>query len=159
MEILQAEKEDAVEILALQKLAFLSEARIYNDYTLPPLVQTLAELEEDFTRKTFLKAVSGGSIVGSVNGCMDSNICRIGRLVVHPALQGRGIGTRLMHSIEAVFSDAGFWEVFTGELSLGNMRLYKRLGYQVRKKERFSDNRFAVVFLRKSGTVDITGPT
>lgn len=153
MKILQAEKYDAEEILALQKLAFLSEARIYDDYTLPPLVETLAELEENFTCKTFLKAVSGGSIVGSVNGCMAGTVCRIGRLMVHPALQGRGIGTSLMHAIEAVFADAGSWEVFTGELSLGNMRLYKRLGYQVYKKERFPGNRFAVVFLRKSGAV------
>lgn len=149
MEILQSKKNDAGEILALQKLAFLSEARIYNDFTLPPLVQTLAELEEDFARKTFLKAVSGKSIVGSVNGCMAGTICHIGRLMVHPALQGRGIGTRLMQAIETVFADAGSWEVFTGELSLDNIRLYKRLGYQVQKKERFPGNRFAMIFLRK----------
>jgi hypothetical protein len=40
MIIEQAGVEDAGEILRLQKLAYQSEARIYNDYTIPPLLQT-----------------------------------------------------------------------------------------------------------------------
>jgi hypothetical protein len=34
--------EDAEEILALQKLAYVSEAEIIDDFTIPPLHQTLA---------------------------------------------------------------------------------------------------------------------
>jgi ribosomal protein S18 acetylase RimI-like enzyme len=149
MEIHVAEITDALEILSLQKFAYLSEAKIYNDYSLPPLTQTVAELAAEFDRKTILKAVSGGLIVGSVNGFMVEGCCHIGRLMVHPALQGRGIGTRLMHAIEEIFADADSWEVFTGELSIRNIRLYKKLGYRVERKERFAGNRFAVVFMRK----------
>jgi len=39
MLIEQANVVDAQEILALQKLAYQSEATIYNDYTLPPLME------------------------------------------------------------------------------------------------------------------------
>lgn len=40
-----AVSEDAAAILALQKLAYQSEARLYDDYSLPPLTQTLPEMQ------------------------------------------------------------------------------------------------------------------
>jgi GNAT superfamily N-acetyltransferase len=141
---------DAAEILALQKLAYLSEAKLYNDYAIPPLIQTIEELVADFGRKTFLKVVEGGRIVGSVNGFMKGGRCLIGRLMVHPDIQGRGIGTLLMKAIEAGFPDVRSWELFTGELSVKNIRLYERLGYRVVRKEPFPGNRYAVVFMAKT---------
>ncbi len=150
LEVLRATVADAAEILALQKLAYLSEAELYDDYTIPPLTQTIKELTADFDRKTFLKAVEDGQIVGSVNGFMTGDRCQIGRLMVHPDFQGRGIGTRLMTAVEAVFADARAWELFTGELSVKNIRLYERLGYRVVRKEPFPGSRFAVVIMRKT---------
>lgn len=41
MIIERASLEDAKEILELQKLAYVSEAEIYNDYSIPPMMQTL----------------------------------------------------------------------------------------------------------------------
>lgn len=43
-EIGKATVEDAVEILALQRLEYQSEAHIYGDWMLPPLIQTLEEI-------------------------------------------------------------------------------------------------------------------
>ncbi len=149
-EIVRANAADAAEILALQKLAYLSEAELYDDYTIPPLTQTIEELTADFERKTILKAVQDGRIVGSVNGFIKEDRCLIGRLMVHPDFQGRGIGTRLMTAVEAVFADARAWEVFTGELSVKNIRLYERLGYRVVRKELFPGSRFGVVFMEKT---------
>jgi hypothetical protein len=63
VEILQATVADAPEILALQKLAYLSEAELYKDFTIPPLTQTIEELIADFVRKTFLKAFEDGCII------------------------------------------------------------------------------------------------
>src|ERR1017187_8946652 len=45
-----AAKSDAPEILALQKIAYQSEAELYGDDSLPALQQTLEELENDFER-------------------------------------------------------------------------------------------------------------
>ena len=47
---LRADKSDAPEILALQKIAYQSEAEIYGDDSLPALQQTLEDLENDFER-------------------------------------------------------------------------------------------------------------
>jgi len=150
MEILKADVVDAPEILALQKCSYLSEAKRYNDFSIPPMTQTEVELTADFSRKTVLKAVEGGRIVESVNGFLKGDRCLIGRLMVHPDFQGRGIGTRLMAAIETRFGEARTWELFTGELSIENIRLYERLGYRIIRKERFEGSRFSVVFLEKT---------
>ncbi len=149
-EIARASAADAAEILALQKLAYLSEAELYNDYAIPPLTQTIGELVTDFGRKTFLKAVEEGRIIGSVNGFMKGDRCLVGRLMVHPDFQGRGIGTMLMKAIEESFADARSWELFTGELSVKNIRLYERLEYRVVRKEQFQGSRFAIVIMEKT---------
>jgi hypothetical protein len=56
IEISRATHEDAVEILSLQKLAYQSEAQIYNDWTIPPLLQTAEEIKDEFNTHVFLKA-------------------------------------------------------------------------------------------------------
>jgi hypothetical protein len=61
-----ASTEDAAAILELQKLAYQSEAKLYNDFSIPALIQTMGELEEDFTSKVFLKAQVESKIIGSV---------------------------------------------------------------------------------------------
>jgi len=66
LQISLASKNDANEILELQKSAFLGQAAIYNNYELPPLTQTLESIENEFGEKTFLKAVSNGQVIGSV---------------------------------------------------------------------------------------------
>ena len=70
--------------------------------------------------------------------------------MVHPDFQGRGIGTRLMAAIETRFGEARTWELFTGELSIENIRLYERLGYRIIRKARFEESRFSVVFMEKT---------
>ncbi len=66
MRIERAVLDDAQDILSLQKLAYQSEAEIYHDHTLPPLTQTLEEIQKDFETQLFLKAVEEGQTIGSV---------------------------------------------------------------------------------------------
>ncbi len=140
---------DAAQILALQNLAYESEARLYEDWTIPPLTQTLESLRSEIAHGSVLKAVDGQTIIGSVRAAVSDNICQIGRLMVHPAHQGRGIGTALMRAIEAQFSTVSGFELFTGSRSEGNIRLYLRLGYAVTGARRVSD-RVTLVVLSKS---------
>ncbi len=141
---------DAGELLALQKLAYRSEAEIYNDYNLPPLVQTLEGMEEDFKNQFFLKAVLEGRIIGSVRAHAKEETCYIGRLIVHPDFQGRGIGTRLMNEIERVFDRCKRFELFTGEKSERNLCLYQKLGYRIFKTAKISDQTNIVYLEKKS---------
>jgi ribosomal protein S18 acetylase RimI-like enzyme len=139
---------DAPMILALQHLAYQSEAALNDDYTIPPLTQTLAELEADFQRQSYLKATLDGTIVGAARGYEQDGTCFIGRLIVHPACQNRGSGTQLLRAIEAHFSTVQRYELFTSERSTRNLYLYQKLGYHTFRTERLTD-KVTIVYLEK----------
>lgn len=144
----KAQADDAEPILALQKLAYQSEAELYDDFTIPPLRQTLEEMVRDIQTQHVLKACKGDQIVGSVRAMIKEDACAIGRLIVHPDYQRQGLGTRLMNEIETLFSDAGRFTLFTGHKSDGNIRLYQRLGYAQTHTTKVND-RLTLVFLEK----------
>ena len=146
--ISRARRDDAAEILALQKIAYWSEAELNGDWTIPPLTQTLSEIQSEFETKVFLKAVCADKIIGSVRATQNSRTCQVGRLIVHPDYQGRGIGTLLMKRIEEAFACAERFELFTSTKSTGNIRLYRRLGYQELYEEDLSPN-VRLVFMEK----------
>lgn len=143
---------DATQILALQKLAYESEARLYEDWTIPPLTQTLESLLAEIQNEIVLKALDGEVIVGSVRATVSDNVCQIGRLMVHPTHQGLGIGTALMRAIEAQFPAVSGFELFTGSRSEANIRLYVRLGYAVTGTRRVSERVTLVVLSKVAAT-------
>ncbi|HNT73423.1 MAG TPA: GNAT family N-acetyltransferase [Anaerolineae bacterium] len=143
-----AAEADLDAILALQKLAYRSEAERYSDFTLPPLRQTPEEIRADFARMTFFKATSGERIVGSVRGYEKDGTCYIGRLIVHPDVQNRGIGARLLQTLEQHFSTARRFELFTGHKSEPALHLYHKLGYREFKRQEMATH--TIVFLEKA---------
>ncbi|MBM4340607.1 MAG: GNAT family N-acetyltransferase [Deltaproteobacteria bacterium] len=142
---------DAEEILSLQKLAYLSEAEIYNDFTIPPLKQTLEEIKKDFEAQIFLKAISDGRIIGSVRAFAKEGTCYVGRLIVHPDFQNHGIGKQLMGRIEEIFQEVPRFEIFTGHKSERNLHLYGKLGYR-RFKTVTANEKLIIIFLEKHNT-------
>lgn len=152
MIIAQATAADAAEILDLQKLAYQSEAALYQDYAIPPLLQTLAEITAEFQSRHFLKAIAQGRIQGSVRAHQEQGTCHIGRLIVHPAQQNQGLGTKLLGEIEACFPGARCYELFTGHLSARNLYLYQKLGYVPVRREPVSA-RLTRVFLQKRAQI------
>jgi ribosomal protein S18 acetylase RimI-like enzyme len=140
---------DAPAILALQRLAYQSEARLYNDWNIPPLTQTLEQLQEEFRASTVLKAVVGAALLGSVRARIADGTVHIGRLVVEPAAQRQGIGSALLRAVESVFPSAKRYELFTGSLSEGNIRLYRSHGYVVTHHHVVSSG-VTLVFMSKS---------
>lgn len=139
---------DLEEILALQKLAYLSEAEICNDFSIPPLLQTIEDIKSEYAYKTFLKAVDSGKIIGSVRANLQDGTCYIGKLIVHPDYQNRGIGTALMNSIENCFKGCKRYDLFTGKKSVKNIYLYNKLGYRIFKEEKISE-KLTLVSLEK----------
>jgi ribosomal protein S18 acetylase RimI-like enzyme len=140
--------DDLPEILSLQKLCYQSEAALHNDYNIPPLLQTLDNIREEFSLKRFLKVCSGDKIVGSVRGILDERTCHIGRLIVHPDFQNRGLGSALLYAIESQFPGVGRYELFTGHKSEKNLHLYQSRGYQIFKTEPVN-TKLTLIFLEK----------
>jgi phosphoribosylanthranilate isomerase len=142
--------EHAAEILALQILSYQSEAELYNDYSIPPLTQTLEEIQNEFGGSIVLTANAGGKIIGSVRARMEDGICLIGRLVVHPDWQNYGIGGQLLHKIELRFPWARRFSLFTGLRSERNIYFYQKHGYRVSHRADLNQ-KVAIVFLEKAG--------
>ena len=158
--IQKAEAADFPEIFELQHLAYLSEAQIYNDYTIQPLTQSVEEAAVDFQSGLVLKAVSNvdGRIIGSVRahqveGSMDS--IQIGKLMVHPDFQNQGLGRHLLQAIEAEFAESTRqFELFTGAHSEKNITLYEKSGYSKYTPEPAAHtepatNEYGFVYMRK----------
>jgi ech hydrogenase subunit C len=169
---LRADKSDAPEILALQKIAYQSETELYGDDSLPALHQTLEDLENDFERLPqrdaavlgargvpgssaddsdrilFLKAVVNGKIIGSVRGYALDGTAYLSRLNVHPYFRKRGIGRRLLAEIERAFPHVSRFETKTGHQSKRNLYQLAKGGYQTFKTEPFTPT-ITWVYLQK----------
>jgi ribosomal protein S18 acetylase RimI-like enzyme len=149
LEIIVATVDDLPSILTLQKLAYQSEAELVGDYSIPPLTQTLDGITDDFNKSVFLKAVENDEIIGSVRVRLSDNTSHIGRLIVSPTRQNRGIGTALLHAAEELYPETRF-ELFTSDKSERNLSLYIKNGYKEFKREPLNENVNAV-FLEKCG--------
>ena len=130
-----ATEDDAERILKLQYLCYQSEAELYGDWAIDPLTQTLDSLRTELKERHVLVARLGDEVVGSVRGWVDADgVGRIGRLCVHPRMQRHGLGSRLVGAMEQRLAEGESpvlaYRLFTGHRSLGNLRLYQRLGYR-----------------------------
>jgi tRNA (guanine37-N1)-methyltransferase len=104
---------------------------------IPALEETLEDLRGWIGTDTVLVVRSGGRLVGAVRAQLhdrsDGPVWDIGRLMVAPDLQGRGLGRLLLERIEALApAEATSYELFTGAGSARNQRMYKRAGYSLR---------------------------
>ncbi|GAA1556898.1 hypothetical protein GCM10009804_12150 [Kribbella hippodromi] len=134
--LLPATAADAGELHVLQLAAFLSEARLYDDYTIPPLTDDVAATTARLQRGIVLKAVAGTRIVGSVQLVVDGSVGQIERLVVAPDWQGRGLGVRLLQAAEKLApAEVTSYQLDTGDLSARNLALYAKAGYRETGRE------------------------
>lgn len=94
MIIANAEFVDLPSILELQKLCYRENAIRYDDFTIPPLMQTIKELQNEFETNIILKVEEQSEIIGSIRAYEKDGTCFIGRVVVHPDHQNKGIGKK-----------------------------------------------------------------
>jgi len=126
--------DDAGEVLTLQRAAYVTEAQLYDDLRLPPLVQSLDELRAELAGSRGLGLRLGSRLVGAVRTREDGGRLHVNRLTVAPDLQGRGLGSRLLAAAETD-TDATEATLFTGHLSVANIRLYERSGYVEERRD------------------------
>lgn len=127
MEFVVLDAAHAGELLTLQRAAYASEAQIYGDPFLPALTQSLDELRDELEGPS-LGIREDSRLVAALRWRLDGDVAHIGRITVAPDMQGRGLGTGLLREAERRSGAASF-ELFTGHLSVANLRLYEREGY------------------------------
>ncbi|MEU5363700.1 GNAT family N-acetyltransferase [Streptomyces sp. NPDC005925] len=150
-----AAEQDAEQIFRLQYLCFQSEAALYGNYRIDPLVQSLDSVREEVAADCVFVARLGDEVVGSVRGRLtEDGAAAIGRLCVHPRLQGHGIGARLLKAAEAALSDergATTFRLHTGHRSEGNLSLYRKVGYETVGTAKGTDGVPMIVLEKRAG--------
>lgn len=149
MEITKAQMVDLRAILDLQRLCYHENAVRYDDFNILPLTQSIDDLEKEYATCTILKATDQDKIVGSIRAFEKEGTCFIGRVIVHPEFQNKGIGMQLMEEAELAFKYVDRYELFTGYRDDKNLYFYKKLGYHPFKQVKISDQ-LTIIFLDKT---------
>lgn len=148
MIISEALPSDLQKILELQYLAYQSEGRLHNNYSIQPLIQTLSEVEQEYRKGTLLKGTNhNGEIIGSIRGYAEGNTLFIGKLIVHPEEQGKGYGGQLLKAIEQIYPNYRY-ELYTSNKSIKNLSIYEHMGYCRFKEVPVSTN-LKLIYLEK----------
>ncbi|MET8825350.1 GNAT family N-acetyltransferase [Streptomyces sp. NPDC004610] len=141
--ISEAAEHDAEQIFRLQYLCFQSEAALYGNYRIDPLVESLDSVRAEIAADCVFVARLGDEVIGAVRGSVtEDGAAAIGRLCVHPRLQGHGIGARLLRAAESALADrhgAKRFRLHTGHRSETNLRLYQKVGYETVGTEQGND--------------------
>ncbi|SEQ78112.1 Acetyltransferase (GNAT) family protein [Streptomyces sp. yr375] len=150
-----ATEQDVEQIFRLQYLCFQSEAALYGNYRIAPLVQSLDSVREELATDCVFVARLGDEVVGAVRGSLtEDGAAAIGKLCVHPRLQGHGIGARLLRAAESALAEergAKKFRLFTGHRSEGNLRLYRRVGYETVGTSEGTDGVLMIVLEKRAG--------
>lgn len=153
----------------LSLAAFVTEAQRYGDPLLPPLRETVDDVRAaiaDPAQRVLVAEAGAWSdwrpdrLLGSVRVRLADDgtgpagqqlVGHVGRLVVAPDAQGRGLGGALLGAVEDAARAAGAvrMELFTGAASEGSIRLYQRAGYAVTADARTDDRGVRLVVLTK----------
>ncbi|MCM3660703.1 GNAT family N-acetyltransferase [Georgenia satyanarayanai] len=140
----------AGELLTVRRAAFVTEAQLYGDPSIPALTQTLEELRADLQRPEVvtLGAWIGTRLVGSIRVELEGERANLGRLAVVPDLQGQGLGTQLLMSVLEYLPEQTkeVW-VFTGQDSKQNLSMYAKHGYEHQYDQHTGDLTYA--YLRR----------
>lgn len=129
---------DAGELLTLQRACWVQEtvdtAASAGPAVVPDaLTETLDDVRAWTREGTVLVAVSAGRLVGAVRGTLHGSTWEVGRLMVAPDLQGRGLGRMLLAQAEALApAEATGYELLTSTGVARNQRIWKKAGYRSR---------------------------
>jgi ribosomal-protein-alanine N-acetyltransferase len=142
----EATIEDLEAILELQKRAYTSEGQKYGN-SIAPLTQTLEQIQSSFNDLMFIKVVLNDRIVASARIRVTEGTCHIGRLIVEPELQGRGIGKKMLATIESLYPNMRY-ELFTTHRTDKYTELYEKCGFKPFKTVKIRDQE-TLIYLEK----------
>jgi ribosomal protein S18 acetylase RimI-like enzyme len=123
-----ADAETAQLVLGLQRRAYRVEADLIGSDHIPPLHETLADLQA--SGETFLGAFLDGRLVGFVSWKLLPATLDLHRLAVDPACFRRGVGRALVRGALAAEPDAARAIVQTGSANEPAKRLYRTEGFR-----------------------------
>jgi tRNA (guanine37-N1)-methyltransferase len=140
VELRTAVQADAGEVLTLSRACWLDEGRAHDTFEIPALGEDLEAVRRGLREWSTWVLRSEGRLVGSVRARQEADRWEVGRLMVAPDLQGRGLGSALLrHAEDMAPPEVTAYELFTGARSVDNLRMYRRAGYHVVERSHYGD--------------------
>jgi len=118
----------ASQLLELQREAYRVEADLVGSNEIPPLSETLPELQA--CEETFLDALVDDVLAGAISWRLDGDTIDLHRLVVHPAHFREGIGVALLRAALATDPNVRRAIVQTGAANAPAIALYLQEGFE-----------------------------
>ena len=123
-----ARREIASAVLELQRRAYRIEAALLGSDEIPPLHESLEELQA--SGETFLGAFLDGILAGAISWRVEDGVIDLHRLVVDPSRHRAGVGTALVRAALAAEPEAERAIVQTGAANEPARRLYRGEGFE-----------------------------
>ncbi|MDT0203259.1 tRNA (guanosine(37)-N1)-methyltransferase TrmD [Nocardioides sp. AE5] len=132
LDVRPASRGDAGELFTLQRACWLAEGQANPGVEIPALGETLDDVVAGLAEWTTHVVRHHGRLVGACRGRLEGDAWHVGRLMVAPDLQGRGLGRWLLGYAESLAPpDARRFLLFTGVQSTDNQRMYRKAGYRL----------------------------
>lgn len=117
----------ATHVLDMQRRAYAIEAELIGTDQIPPLTETLSELQ--VTDEIFYGYKADSMLAGAIAYKREDKTVDIYRMIVHPDYFRRGIARQLIAAIESIESDAMRFIVSTGAANHPAKHLYHSVGF------------------------------
>ncbi len=130
MDIIKLDMQDhyiAGAVWRLQHSAYTIEAALIGFANIPPLMETVATLQE--SGQSFYGILGDADVRAVVAIEERDKTVTICRLMVHPEHHRQGLGKRLLDYIERIHPGTETFLVSTGSLNMPALRLYESAGF------------------------------
>ncbi|WP_413381802.1 GNAT family N-acetyltransferase [Alkalihalobacillus sp. 1P02AB] len=139
------DKLQAEAALKLQKAAYQVEAELTNFEQIPPLQETLDQLQQ--SKETYYGYFQGDELCGFITCKWTRGVLDIHKLVTHPRHFKKGIAQALLVYVEKKMDGLEIITVSTGTRNEPAIRFYKKNGFEEISKqvitEQFSMTHFS----------------
>ncbi|MGD8191921.1 GNAT family N-acetyltransferase [Brevibacillus ginsengisoli] len=126
--LLVEEQETAKRIWELQIPSYEVEANLINFFEIPPLRETVEDLQK--CGEIFYGLWMDDELAGAISYKREENTLDIHRMMVHPRHFRKGVASRLVEYVEQI--EEGIEEILvsTGSKNTPAVNLYKRYGFE-----------------------------
>lgn len=130
--VARASAADVAELLVLQRCCWVTEAILNDTLAIPALHETLDDVAAWVADRHVWTVRVAGRLVAAVRANTAGDRWEIGRLMVAPDRRGSGLGRWLLtHAEAAAPPGTRSIDLFTGERSERNLRMYGAAGYRL----------------------------
>ena len=124
---------EALRVLELQRVSYQIEADLIGTGLIPPLNETLGELQS--CGEDFYGFFEDDRLLGFISHKLEGNVLDIHRVAVHPDAFKRGIARQLLEFVLKLEPSAARVIVQTGSLNLPACKLYLSFGFEILERK------------------------